>query len=74
MNKQIDEILESYFKGKIDLLEVRKQVIIYHNKKIKEEVTSAFSWVSGIGEQFFNPEKSNEEMVNEYFKYKINKK
>lgn len=67
MSKDIDKILESYFKGEIDLLEVRKQLIISHNKHVKIEVTSAFSWISCIGEQFFEPNKSNEDMVNEYF-------
>ena len=68
MEEKLLKILEECNANRIDAETAKEQVLDLFDVSRRSELLSAFSWVSCIGEQFFDPKLDTEALVDAYEK------
>jgi hypothetical protein len=68
MEEKIKQLIQQYNKGGFTQSELEWELLNLYAVSRRSELLSAFSWVSSIGEQFFDSSKTVDDMVDAYQK------
>ena len=68
MEEKIKQLVQQYNKGGFTQSELEWELLNLYAVSRRSELLSAFSWVSSIGEQFFDSSKTVDDMVDIYQK------
>jgi len=68
MEEKIKQLIQQYNKGGFTQSEFEWELLNLYAVSRRSELVSAFSWISSIGEQFFDNSKTVEDMVDAYEK------